>query len=121
MSNTACIPTFRHLGLMASKHHPYESDNFEACSVRHLCSDQAHHAEIYSLKALTVYWKLPPGFPAENVLVKVVGWGCHQTRGRVALVTVWNEREKTGQSNTVDVARLNYVLTTRLRQQACVT
>ena len=32
-------------------------------------------------------------------------WGIKARQGgRLALVTVWNEREKTGQSNTADIA-----------------
>ena len=34
ISNKANIPTFRHVGLMRSKCHSFEIDNFEACSVR---------------------------------------------------------------------------------------
>ena len=34
MSNKACIPPFRHLGLTGPKYNPFESDNFEVCSVR---------------------------------------------------------------------------------------
>ena len=34
MSNKAWVPTFRHFGLTGLKCHPFEIDNFEACSVR---------------------------------------------------------------------------------------
>ena len=34
MSNKSWVPSFRHFGLTGLKCHPFESDNFEACSVR---------------------------------------------------------------------------------------
>ena len=66
MSNKTCIPTFRHLGLMGSKWHPFESDNFEACSVR----PPVPHVEIDSLKVLPQDWECHQTSPVQGCQVR---------------------------------------------------
>ena len=38
--------------------------------------------------------------------VRPGGGGFFHFKGRLALITVWNEREKTGQSNMADIAHI---------------